>query len=126
LNVSGMTVQYIEMFRLTETVNAWRTPGFSDVLKKEIERLGAGNLPLQQGLSAGSYAIDDRFNVMIIGVSEDAGFIRVKAGIFYSGIIAGCSCADDPAPVNEENEYCVVQLDIDKHTADATITLLAD
>ena len=121
-----MTVQYIEMIRLTKTLNAWGTPDFKDILKKEIEQMDAGQLPLQQGLSTGSYAIGDKLNAMIIGVSEGAGFIRVKAGIFYSGIIAGCSCADDPTPVNEESEYCVVQLDINKLTAETTIALLAE
>ncbi len=114
------------MIRLTETLNAWRTPDFNDTLKKEIEQLDAGQLPLQQGLSTGSYAIDDIFNVMIISVSEEPNFIRAKAGIFYSGIIAGCSCADDPTPVNEESEYCVVQLDINKQTAETTVVLLAE
>jgi len=114
------------MIRLTETLNAWGTPDFEDVLKKEIEQNDAGLLPLQQGLSTSSYAIDGKFNVMIVGVSEAAGIIRVKAGIFYSGIIAGCSCADDPTPVNEESEYCVVQLDINQQTADTTVTLLAE
>ena len=121
-----MTVQYIEMIRLTNTLNAWGTPDFKDILKKEIEQMDAEQLPLQQGLSTGSYALDGKFNVMIIRVSEEAGIIRVKAGIFYSGIIAGCNCADDPTPVNEESEYCVVQLDIDKQTADTTIALLAE
>jgi hypothetical protein len=121
-----MTVQDIGMIRLTETLNAWGTPDFNDVLKKEIERIDAGQLPLQQGLSTGSYAIDDKINIMIINVSEAAGSILVKAGIFYSGIIAGCSCADDPTPVNEESEYCVVQLDINKQTAETTVVLLAE
>ena len=88
--------------------------------------MDAGHLPLQQGLSTGSYVIDTKLNAMIIGVSEIAGFIRIKAGIFYSGIIAGCSCADDPTPVNEESEYCVVQLDINKKTAETTVILLAE
>ena len=114
------------MLRLTKTLNAWGSPDFKDILKDEIEHLDAEQLPLQQGLSTGSYAIDGKFSAMIIGVSEAAGNIRVKAGIFYSGIIAGCSCADDPTPVNEESEYCVVQLDIDKHTAETTVALLAE
>jgi len=121
-----MTVQDIGMIQLTETLNAWGTPDFNDVLKKEIEQIDAGQLPLQQGLSTGSYVIDGKFNVMIVGVSEVSGCIRVKAGIFYSAIIAGCSCADDPTPVNEESEYCVVQLDINKQTADTTVALLAE
>ena len=114
------------MIRLTKTLNAWGTPDFKDILKKEIEQMGAGQLPLQQGLSTGSYALDSKLSAMIIGVSERADFIQVKAGIFYSGIIAGCSCADDPTPVNEENEYCVVQLDINKLTAETTVTLLTE
>jgi hypothetical protein len=126
LKISGMTVQYIEMIRLTKSLIAWGSRDFNDILKKEIEQMEAEQLPLQQGLSTGSYAIDDKLNVIIIGVSEEAGFIRAKAGIFYTGIIAGCSCADDPTPVNEESEYCVVQLDIDKLTAATTVTLLAE
>jgi len=114
------------MIRLTKTLNAWGTPDFKDILKKEIEQMGADQLPLQQGLSTGSYAIDSKLNAMIIGVSEGANFIRVKAGIFYSGVIAGCSCADDPTPVNEENEYCVVQFDISKITAETMVALLAE
>ena len=114
------------MIRLTKTLNAWGTPDFKDILKKEIEQMGADQLPLQQGLSTGSYALDSKLHAMIIGVSEGADFIQVKAGIFYSGVIAGCSCADDPMPVNEENEYCVVQFNISKITAETMVALLAE
>ncbi|MDO8706642.1 MAG: hypothetical protein Q7J84_17030 [Sulfuricaulis sp.] len=126
MKIGGKIVQYIEMIRLAKTLDAWGTPGFKDILKREIEQMDAGQLPLQQGLSTGSYAIDGNLNAMIIGVSEAAGFIRVTAGIFYSGIIAGCSCADDPTPVNEESEYCVVQLEINKLTAETTVALLTE
>jgi len=63
---------------------------------------------------------------MIMNASEEADFIHAKVGIFYSGIIAGCSCADDPTPISELNEYCEVQLAIDKNTAEATVTLVPD
>jgi len=89
-------------------------------------QLGAGHLPLQQGLSSSSHALDDQLDVMLISVTEEAGFLRVKAGLFYSGIIAGCNCADDPTPVDVNTEYCVVRLDIDKATAETTVTLLAE
>lgn len=114
------------MIRLTKALNAWGTPGFDDILKEEIRRLGGARLPLQQGLSAGSHALDNDLQAVILGVSEEAGVIRAKAGIFYAGVIAGCSCADDPTPVNEHTEYCVVQLDIDKRTAETIVTLLAE
>jgi len=114
------------MPRLQESLNAWDTPGFRSVLKGEIEQLDASALPLQQGLARSSHVTDRPFQAMIIGVHEAAGLIRVKAGIFYTGIIAGCSCADDPTPIDELNEYCVVQLDIDRTTADTTVTLLEE
>jgi hypothetical protein len=114
------------MIRLSEALKAWETPEFEAVLKQEIEQLDAACLPLQQGLSASSYVTDRPFQVRIIGIGEAAGSIRVKAGIFYTGVIAGCNCADDPSPVDELNEYCVVQFDIDRTTAETTVTLLAE
>lgn len=114
------------MAQMTRALAAWGSPDFKTVLKQEIETLGAGQLPLQQGLSTSSYALDTQLSAMIIDVIEAAECLRVKAGIFYTGIIAGCSCADDPTPVDENAEYCVVQLVIDKTTAETTVTLLAD
>ena len=114
------------MIRLLKSLNAWGIPEFKDVLKQEIEQLDALLLPLQQGLSASSHVTDRPFQAMILSMSEEAGMIRVKAGIFYTGVIAGCNCADDPSPVDEKNEYCVVQLDLDRLTADTTVTLLAE
>lgn len=114
------------MIRLTKALAAWGTPDFPGVLKQEVAHLDAGVLPLQQGLSTASYVIDDKLDVMIISVAEEAGLIRVKAGVFYAGIIAGCSCADDPTPVDELSQYCEVRLEISKTTAETTVTLLRD
>jgi len=114
------------MIRLSKALAAWGTPGFEDILKGEIEQLDAGQLPLQQGLSTGSYALDDKITAMIIGVTGEAEAIHVKAGIFYAGIISGCNCADDPTPVDTNSEYCVIVLDINKITAVTTVTLLAE
>ena len=114
------------MCNLPKSLRAWGTPAFKEVLKREIEQLDAGQLPLQQGLSSSSYVTDRPFQAMIISVSEEAGLIRAKAGIFYTGIIAGCSCADDPTPIDEQTEYCVLRLDIDRTTAETRVTLLAE
>ena len=114
------------MLRLSSALNAWGTPEFNAILIQEIEQLTIDQLPLQQGLSTGSHALDSRLRAMIISVADEGNFIRARAGLFYSGVIAGCSCADDPTPVNEENEYCEVQLDIDKATAATTVVLLAE
>lgn len=114
------------MIQLSKSLNAWGTPDFKAILKAEIEHMGAEQLPLQQGLSTSSYALDDKLNALIISVSEEAHSIRAKVGIFYTGIIAGCSCVDDPTPVEEQLEHCVVQLDINKKTAEATVALVVE
>jgi hypothetical protein len=113
------------MIRMTKSLTAWPTPVFNAVLKDEIEHLDAGLLPLQEALSQSSQANLDTLTVMILNVAEEPDCLRVKAGLFYTGIIAGCSCADDPTPVDEVNEYCEVRLDIDKKTAETTVTLLS-
>jgi len=112
------------MIQLAKSLAAWGTPGFKAVLKTELEQLTTEQLPLQQGLSVGSYATGDNIQVMIISVSEQPGAICAKAGIFYTGIIAGCSCADDPTPVEEHSEYCEVSIEIDKNSAAAKVELL--
>jgi len=63
---------------------------------------------------------------MIHRVAEMENVIRIKAGIFYHGIIGGCSCADDPTPTGENNEYCEVQIDIDKATAVIAVVLITE
>ena len=85
--------------------------------------MGADHLSLQQGLSNGNYVTDAPITVMINSVAEMENVIRVKAGIFYQGVLGGCSCADDPTPTSESNEYCEVQLDIDKTTSETSIAL---
>ncbi len=114
------------MIRLSKALHAWGTPGFSDALKQEVEQLDAGALPLQQGLRYSSCVTPRPFQVMLLGVSEAAGSLAVRAGIFYTGVIAGCSCADDPTPVDELNEYCEVLLVIDRNSADTTVSLIGD
>jgi hypothetical protein len=114
------------VIRFAAALRAWGTPEFNDVLKREIEGLAGTQLPLQEGLTSSSHALHDRVSAMIIDVSDATRVIRAKAGIFYTGIVAGCSCADDPTPVTEQNEYCVVQFTIDKTTAETTLRLLEE
>ncbi len=113
------------MIKLPKSNKAWSTAEFETVLKKEIESLDENTLPLQQGLSQTSRVSEDNFSVIVLHTATDNGVIQVKAGIFYSGIIAGCSCADDPTPTYSITEYCEIQFDIDRATSETAITLLA-
>lgn len=114
------------MIKLDKSLRAWGTPKFQADLKQEIEQLGAENLPLQQGLSTGNYVSNTPFTVLVHSVAETENLIRVKVGVFYQGIIGGCSCTDDPTPVSDINEYCEVHLHIDKVSAITTVELAAE
>ena len=111
---------------LDRVLEAWGTPAFRDVLKAALEQLSVEQLPLQQGLSQSSYACDDNIRVVIISVAEKSGLIRATAEIFYTGMIPGCSCADDPAPIDEYTEHCEVRIDINMQTAETVVSLLSE
>lgn len=111
------------MSQLSASLAAWGTEAFADTLCAEIRRLGASQLPLQDGLRHGGYALDEIRGVMLLGAEETPNHIRARVGVFYAGIIAGCSCADDPTPVEPQNEYCELVLEIDRSNAVATTRL---
>jgi len=112
------------MINLINALQAWGTPGFESTLKDEIQMLDAVSLPLQQGLVQSSHVSDEAFSPVIISTRNMRDRILVKTGIFYSGIIAGSCCADDPTTVCEQTEYCEVLFEIDKDSGDTRVTLV--
>jgi hypothetical protein len=111
---------------LTRSLSAWGSDAFEATLKEEIAQLGAGFLPLQEGLRTGSTSLDSRLSAMILRVTEAPHVIQVRAGIFYSSIVSGCSCSDDPTPIDENSEYCEVELEIDRESGAARAVLAED
>ncbi|HED17465.1 MAG TPA: hypothetical protein ENI64_11705 [Gammaproteobacteria bacterium] len=122
---SGSKLPQEKIFKITlkKSLGAWGSSHFREILKTEVEALQGNLLPLQQGLRQSSHAITDRFSVIILAISDDLNFVHIKSGIFYSGIIAGCNCADDPTPVDTQNEYCEIILNICKSNAQTEIRL---
>ena len=114
------------MIQLTKAVNAWGSDTFAETLKQEILHMDSGLLPLQQGLAHGNYASDKNLTVMILQVTDNTDSIQVKTGIFFTGIVSGCQCADDPSPDNEHPEYCEILFNINKKTAETVLHLLSD
>lgn len=108
---------------LNRTLAAWGTDAFRQTCKSELEQLAVTQLPLQQALRIGSHVVDKPLGAMVIATRESDSHLEVKAGIFFTSLIAGCSCADDPTPVEEQNEYCEMTFHIDKLTATADARL---
>lgn len=114
------------MIKLNKAMQAWGSADFERILKDEIQQIEQNCLPLQEGLTLSSYVSGSDISAVILNVAETPDFIRAKTGIFYAGINAGSCCADDPTPLCEQTEYCEVQFEIDKATAETTVSLLKD
>lgn len=109
------------MPRLFQTARAYGTPEFESTLKREIAALGPDVLGLQRGLTSGSVSLGKDLGVMLLGVSESADAIRIRAGIFFTSVLSGCACADDPTPENENSEYCEIEVEIHRSTGHASL-----
>lgn len=105
-------------------IDAWGTDRFETEIKHALTQMAPEALPLQQGLRATSYALDAPIETTILKTERRGDKIRVKAGVFYTGIVTGCSCADDPTPIEPQNEYCEILLELDVVTLASRISLL--
>ena len=108
---------------LPASVRAWGTADFPATLKRELAACAA-ELPLQQALTGTSAVSDEAITAVLLGTHADAAQIHAKVGIFFGGILVGCSCADDPTPVEAQTEYCELQLGIDRANGATTIRLI--
>lgn len=107
------------------TLDACRRSGdVAKALQNDIALLGIERLPLQQGLAVGSHVIDTDLQVTLLGTVSRDDVWRVRAGIFFSSVIAGCSCTDDPTPLDSNAEYCEMQFDINRLTGETTIDII--
>lgn len=113
------------MANLRKSLMAWGSPEFEAVLKDELAGQ-AEALPLQRALARSSAVADTPVSVLLQRAADEGGAIRVKAGIFFEGLQGGCACANDPTPESPVTEYCEVEVDIDKSSGEAKVTLLPD
>ncbi len=111
------------MLQFNKSLKAWNTSQFNSVFIQQVEQLSLDDLPLQTALQLGSYATKDNIKVMINSKTEQTEYISISAGIFYSSIIAGCNCSDDPTPVDLSPAYCEMRFTINKATGQTVITI---
>jgi hypothetical protein len=112
------------MLRLPRTLRAWDSADLAAIFKQELAEQSHAHLPLQQALRLSSSVLDTPITVLLQDTHATAQHLHIQAGIFYQGVTAGCSCADDPTPLNENTEYCVVSLKIDRNDAQTLVVLL--
>lgn len=109
------------MIRLTQTLHEPDGAPFRQALKTAIERLGVPQLPLEQRTSQGGRVADRTVTATVLGVTEGKGRIEAQVGLFFTEMVGGCSCGEDPMEVNA---YCGLRLSIDPETGRADIAVV--
>lgn len=109
------------MQKFTDALLNWASDSFKPALKHEIESLKTGTLPLEKGLSQGGHIDDNDITATILSVSDNQLMIEAKVGIFFTEIVGGCNCNDDPMEINA---YCEMKINIDKQSAEADIVAI--
>lgn len=108
--------------RLPASARAWGMPDFPATLKGELAE-HTDELPLQQALTGTSAVANEAITVVLLDARADEAQIHAKVGIFFGGILAGCSCADDPTPVESQTEHCELHIEINRVTAETLLRL---
>ena len=104
--------------KLPGCVRDWHTKDFAGTFNREILSLPSGTLPLQLRGMQNGLVDDTNLSLVVLQQLETEQDCKVKTGVFFSEIIGGCSCGDDPAA---ETAYCELWIEISKATAEANI-----
>jgi hypothetical protein len=108
----------------SEIIQSVDSDHLNAAFKVAIKSLSLEQLQLQQAVKNGSIALADGITVMVISQQHNNDQLRLKAGIFFRSIIAGCNCADDPSPVETLEEYAEAWFSISKKDGSFRISLV--
>lgn len=111
------------MIRLPNTLSAWGTDAFAQMLKDELEAFKASALPLDAAATPGCHIGEAPVKVTVLGADADARSLRVRVGAFFTEIVASCGCGDDPY---EQSAYCELDVVIDRATAATMFSVVQD
>lgn len=109
--------------QLTQALKHWGMTDFEQTLKAELESLPTGALPLQQATSQGGIVDDSDISASILGSEERDNKIKIRAGIFFTEIVAGCNCNDPPMEING---YCLLGVFIDRSSGETSFAVIPD
>lgn len=108
-------------FKLVASVGAFGTPAFAEVLRRELLALPGGVLPIEG--EQGGLIDPASIALTLLSSQADAERIEVAVGVFFTEIVGGCSCGDEPFNVNT---YIELSLRIERTDGAAAIRLRWD
>lgn len=109
------------MPRFFDALHEWGSDRFSEALKREILGMTSGSLPLHLAVAQGGIVDDSKLDATVLSIADSDCTIQARVGIFFTEIVGGCSCGDDPT---HTNAYCEILVSIDKETATAKLAVI--
>lgn len=120
----------LQTISLPNTLSAWQNQAEAPILKQalteELNQFDKTQLPLQSGLTQGSWVVDQPIQLMILDQQSTTQTLTIKALVFYSSLNAGSCCENDPSPNCELTETITVLLQISRQDALTQVRLLRD
>ena len=108
---------------LPETMRASQLENFAEIFKAEVQNLHVDDLPIQLATTQGGLVDNDDVKWMVLTLSETDDQVQVRTGVFFSEVVGGCSCGDDPY---RSTGYCEMLVVIDKRNGAAKFQLLQE
>lgn len=94
---------------------------FAACLVSALKALPPGSLPLRAGCEQGGLVDDSDVSVSVLEVDRAAEHDIARVGVFFTELVGGCSCHDDPA---HANAYCLLEVAIRRTDGEGTVTPL--
>ena len=85
-----------------------------------IDALPPGELPLQSCCTQGGIVDETERTISLLSVQHTDESIQARIGVFFTEVVGGCNCHDDPV---RHHAYCVVQIRINRRDANIEIAL---
>lgn len=104
--------------RLDAGLGGDRGQDFADKLVRALRALPAGSLPLTAACTQGGWVDDSDLAISVLTISGDDGAVSARVGVFFTEVVGGCNCNDDPVGCSA---YGVVRVTLDRTTGIAEI-----
>ena len=109
----------LQSIQLQDCLAASDEAEFARRVPAALKALPPGGLPLQACCEQGGVADDRRISVALLELQRGRERILARVGVFFTEVVGGCNCHDDPL---EANRYCVLEVVIARPSGDVEFT----
>lgn len=88
-----------------------------------LAELPAEQLPLQDGCTQGGMIDASDLAVSVLDVQQSPGRLSARVGVFFTEVVGGCNCHDDPG---RSNAYCVLEVGVDGERDTLSLRVVPD